>query len=423
MAKILLIVPYAFYPPKYGGALRCFYILRELAREHEVSLLTVQPLSDFEKEEVPTFPENVKIYSIASGRLYRSWFNIFPARVANAINSRLLNRSIRKRGDLYLLNAFPALKKLLLENSFDLVCYENLECYNVLHKHVKRLSPQSKQVYDAHNIDSELWLQHYKLEKRPQLKNYAASALSVEKNLHSHISLCLTCSEIDKFKMKSLNECKLRVIAIPNGVDTTERPFDESLTKFTIPNILFCGTLDYSPNTEGLLWFYHQILPIIRKSLPQLVLTVIGKMNQPGPYEELIHDPLVHFVGPVESVIPYYRESSVLIVPLKTGSGTRLKILEAMSMGSPVVSTRLGAEGIQASENEHIRLADEVEDFANAVVGLLQDQEAFENQRRKARKLVEQVYDWKIIGKELNESIRCVLENKLSNAYAALAEN
>lgn len=112
MADILTIIPYEFFPPKYGGALRCFYLLKEMAKAHNVYLLTVQPEADFINAGLK-FPVNVTVISIENQPGYRSIFNILPERVANAINSRLLKKSFFTKGNLFLLKVYPVLKKTL----------------------------------------------------------------------------------------------------------------------------------------------------------------------------------------------------------------------------------------------------------------------------------------------------------------------
>lgn len=418
LAKILTIIPYDFFPPKYGGALRCFYILREMAKFHDITLLTVQPEEVFRTKCDFVFPSNVHIISTANEKGYRTIFNLFPDRLAHAVNSRILKRSLFEKGNLYLLKTFPVLKRLLTENEFDFVLYENLESFSVLNNHIRRLAPQVSHLYDAHNVDSELWLQLYKTEGKPELKDYAISALEVEKQLHQTVSLCLACSEIDRQKLDNLNGGMLNLSVVPNGVDTEDRQYDPNKEKHQIPNILFCGTLDYTPNMRGLLWFYESVFPLIRKQRSDLTLTIIGKMNTPGPYENLKSDAAVRFVGPVESVQPYYKGSSLLIVPLLSGSGTRLKILEAMSMGNPVVSTSIGAEGLSLEDGRQIRLADDPESFATAVLNLLEDKDLFERQRQEAHLMVIDHYDWKIIGQRINSNLSRLLKQVTNGDYA-----
>ncbi len=116
------------------------------------------------------------------------------------------------------------------------------------------------------------------------------------------------------------------------------------------------------------------------------------------------------FEGIVPNVQPFYHRASVCIAPLLTGSGTRLKILEAMSFGNPVVSTIIGAEGIGYEKGKHLQVADMPELFASAITSLLQNNYRFNSQRVDARKLVEENYDWKVIGEKMNTSIHTLLK-------------
>src|SRR5690242_5364880 len=130
MSKILFIVPYHFFPAKFGGALRCFHLLKELSRTNEVTLLTVQPITDFEDNYTYGFPCNGTLASITQEPEFNTIFNFLPLKIARAINSRILERNPFKKGNLYLLKTYPLLRKLLLSNKFDVVIYENLECFS-----------------------------------------------------------------------------------------------------------------------------------------------------------------------------------------------------------------------------------------------------------------------------------------------------
>lgn len=405
MANILIIIPYEFYPPRFGGALRCFHILNQIARKHRVFLLTVQPAVQFSMNQQLAFPESVHILSKQDEKKIKTIFNILPHRYANAINSRLIQKKIFKPGNQFLLDTYLILKKLFSREKIDFVLYENMQCYGALFPTIKKMAPHTKHIFDAHNVDSELWKDQAKIANNPNLLKYSKSALTVERNLYQLFSLCFCCSSTDQKKLAALNSHPANLVVIPNGVDTAEKKFDPESGKNTLCNLLFCGTLDYGPNTEGLLWFHSKIFPLVKAQLPQVKLTVIGKMHKERPYDNLKIDESVNFIGYVEDVAPYYRQSSLLIVPLLKGSGTRLKILEAMSMGNPIVSTSIGAEGIEANPGKHFMLADTEEAFARAIVQLLQDSSLFETMRKEARKLVEKKYDWNSIGLSIHQAI------------------
>jgi polysaccharide biosynthesis protein PslH len=406
LAKILSIIPYPFYPPQNGGSLRCFFILREMAREHDVYLFTVQPQADFFGESEPVFPKNVTIISLFNVASYKSIFNRLPGNLGDALNYRYLKKAFRISTNSYFLTAYSPLLKTLKEVNPCIVFYENLEAVTLFAPVVKKQLPAAKQIYDAHNVDSVLWRQMAIAQNNPVLNTYARHALETEKNLSKMVDRVFCCSEDDREKLVQLNGAKLKAWVVPNAVDTFTKPFDQNPHKYLNAEILFCGSMDYYPNEEGLLWFYNHVFPLVRMAIPHIILTLVGTIQIKESYEKLLNDPAVKFEGRVADLKYFYYRASVCIAPLLSGSGTRLKILEAMSFGNPVVSTSIGAEGICTEDGKHLMIADDPDGFARKVIEL-QDQEIFENIRKDAHLLVQSLYEWKIIGKRLNGLINC----------------
>lgn len=405
MANILVIIPYDFYPPRFGGALRCYHLLEEYARDNKVFLLTTQSKNDFLVPDSSSFWNNVTILSVPDEKKLKTVFNILPTRYANAFNSRLIQKKLFKRGNQFLLDTFLILKDLFFTQKVDLVIYENMQCFMALYDFIKKSAPHARHIYDAHNVDHLLWKAKAEIPGNEQCISYGDEALQVEKNLYKKFDLCFCCSQQDKEEFDRLNEGRANMVVIPNGVDTKAKRFDANPCKSRILNILFCGTLDYEPNIEGVLWFYEKIFRLVKARVPDISFTVIGKMHREGPFEVLKTDASVNFIGQVESVENYYRESSLLIVPLLKGSGTRLKILEAMSFGNAVVSTSTGAEGLDIENGRNLLIADTEEEFANAIVLLLTDARLFSSITKQGRQLVEEKYDWNKVGTLVRDAI------------------
>jgi polysaccharide biosynthesis protein PslH len=412
MSRILTIIPYNFYPALTGGALRCYHILMELAKIHEVHVLTVQPIEDFYDEGKYVFPDNVKVWSTLDikSRNYLT-AGSFPDRVLKALYYRLIRRSLRGNTNQFLLDIYPLLKLLLKKERFDLVLFENLEAVELTYRICKMLSPNSFRVYDAHNVDSELWSQLAISQKSDQLHNYAINAYEVETKLYKKVDAFLSCSSDDYDKLNSLNKSRVSGTIIPNGVNVKQRPFDKNPTKYLINEIIFCGTLDTVPNKEGLLWFYDYVFPILIKKRPTIQLTIIGRVTDTHVFKKLIDDASVNFIGNVETVVPYYNGASVAIVPLLSGSGTRLKILEAMSLGNPVVSTKIGAEGIECHPGKNIFIIDQAEQFAEQIDLLIGNETLFNEVRVNALNFVTSFYSWHVIGNKINRFINDMLDN------------
>jgi glycosyltransferase involved in cell wall biosynthesis len=160
--------------------------------------------------------------------------------------------------------------------------------------------------------------------------------------------------------------------------------------------------MNYGPNSDGVLWFYNAVLPLIRRQTPDLQFWVVGS-NPPPAIAELNEDPNVMVTGFVEDVRPYLADGAVIVVPLRLGSGTRLKILDAWAMEKAIVSTRLGAEGLQATHGEDILLADEPDRFAECVLSLLVDGEKRSRLGKAGRRLAESTYGWSAIAPKLDQ--------------------
>ncbi len=406
MQKIFTIIPYSFFPPVNGGHLRCFYILNEMAKENEVYLFTEQGEEDFVKGNIPAFPPNVTIISLKNQQGYKSLFNIFPARIANALNFRFLKRKLFVTSNLFFLKSYSLLVQTLKKESFSVVYYENLESLSLFSDIVDQYLPSASQLYDAHNIDSLLWKQLAIAEENILFNEYASTALKAESSLHKKTNGVFCCSKEDESKLLQINKQPVATWVIPNGVDTSLKVFDNNPNKIGFQEILFCGSLDYYPNEEALIWFYNNVFALLKKLNPQIKFTIIGRVKDIKKYQFLMNDASINFVGTVYDVKDYYFNSSICIVPLKSGSGTRLKILEAMSFGNPVVSTSIGAEGIDYIDNENILIADDPVLFAESINTLLSDSNKFAQVQLAAKKLVDNTYDWKIIGKQINNALK-----------------
>jgi len=165
-------------------------------------------------------------------------------------------------------------------------------------------------------------------------------------------------------------------------------------------NLLFVGVLGYPPNADAMLWFCEEILPIVRQTVPNVTLDIVGRAPHPS-LRALAKQSGVQIHTDVDDLRPLYQNAIVVLAPLRAGGGTRLKILEAMAFGRAVVSTRVGSTGLNGRDGQNILLADTPSQFAAAVIRLLQNRPDRERLTRCARKLVETEYSWDKIGAKL----------------------
>lgn len=196
-----------------------------------------------------------------------------------------------------------------------------------------------------------------------------------------------------------------RVDLVPNGVDCQGLP--PRAAQPAEPEILFVGSMGYGANQDGVAWFAREALPLVRR--PDARMTVVGGGAPPALLRTLDRAPLrVEATGFVERTDPYFARARVMVVPLRIGGGTRLKILEALARGVPVVSTTLGAEGLDLQPGRDLLIADEPAALADAIGRLLQDDDLCRNLARNGRETVEKRYDWATIGERMAASLERV---------------
>jgi polysaccharide biosynthesis protein PslH len=203
-------------------------------------------------------------------------------------------------------------------------------------------------------------------------------------------ALLLAMSEPDRLDAAAMTHARVEVV--PNGVDTSAAPGPEPGGP---PLALFTGTLAYPPNAEALDWLLREIWPRVRAAEPAARLAVVG----PDPPESArkLADESVELTGRVAEMRPWFERASVVLVPMRSGGGTRLKVLDGLASGRAMVSTTMGAEGIDAHDGEHLLLADGAAAFSAAVVRLLRDPALRARLAAGGRELAETVYDWRVV--------------------------
>jgi glycosyltransferase involved in cell wall biosynthesis len=206
----------------------------------------------------------------------------------------------------------------------------------------------------------------------------------------------MVCSSYDRDLLHRL-EPDLPIFVVPNAVDTDlYHPQLDSTRNHKALTLLFQGGMDWYPNRDAVEFFVQAILPSVRSECPEAKFTVVGR-NPPPRFVEKLRSPGVQFTGTVADMRPYLLASTVVVVPLRFASGTRIKILEACAAGKPVVSTSLGAEGLELENGKDIVVADSPDEFARAVIALLRDPVQREAIARHARSVIVERYSHAIL--------------------------
>lgn len=395
-------MPYTPVPPTFGGALRVFHILRLLLRKHEVTVLTFGDQND-EKELQLYFNNAIKDIHIMDkpwvrankrfGQLY-SLFSSHSFFYMMARDKKMQNK----------------LEELLSKNKYDIILTE------FSHTASYDMNSSAVKIMDAHNVEHEIFKKMWLNAKSPLRRFYYKTEFKkfyreeiVALKRHDAI---FTTSMNDK-NILDQEVPEISKFVIPNGVEADYfRPSGETPEPFSL---VFTGAMSYVPNYDGILHFLNTTFPLILKSIPNAKLYVVG--NNPPPVLLKRSADNVIITGFVEDVRPYIKRSSVYIVPLRMGSGTRLKVLEAMSMKIPIVTTSMGSEGINVVDGKSALIADNPRSFADAVINLLRNKNLRDTLIENGFNLMKSEYEWTVIGDNLEQILNSLLNNKQKNSF------
>jgi len=388
LKNLIYIIPYQhLYPPQNGGMLRNYFLCLELSKYFNITLLCFQSSNDFNDEkEGYEWNHNIKIMTLGGSSPKNKIRKLF-----SSIKGRWYQCSIFRAAGTYMIEGYPKLRYLLKKNFYDCVVFAHVSSLE-LAPLVRKVSPRTKVILDAHNVDHLLFEQENDLTVSSKKKEYEFIKKS-EEQIGLLADGIITCSFNDLAILNQLNQLALTGAVVPNGTDMNRNSYQANKDNRP-PHIIFCGSLDYEPNIDGLNWFVAEVWPSIHKNINNAVLTIIGRNPSAVLRQKMISLPGIHFIGSVNDVRTYYYQNTIAIVPILKGSGTRLKILEAMALGIPVVSTTKGAEGIEVESGNQILLADDPETMIKAVLVLLSDSTYYQNIRFNARQLVEKKYSW-----------------------------
>lgn len=391
--RILFIVDSIPFPILGGASLRNYNLLRRLAAEHEVWLVAFTKNAEQTKsvEHIKEFCAGVEVVESHS----QSALSDLPNYIKYVLNGIPPELRLFKSKAL-----IQKIQDLLSQIQFDVIHIDQI--FMGLYLEEIPIEEQSRTLWGLHDVDFVKYERIIQLEqkkvRRFRLWLNNQFMYHWEPNYAAKFGRCITVSELDKQLLIDENP-DLKIEVIPNGVDAFSfAPMPEFQGKHAL---IFVGNMAYLPCIDAVLYFYEQILPIILQSIPDVEFWIVGK----DPSEQILrlNSDKVHVTGRVEDVRPYYEQSTVCVVPLRAGGGTRLKILEAIALGRPVVSTSIGCEGLNLLDNEHILIADDPVSFAQKTIRLLTDPSFRQHVVCNGRQIIETRYDWNVIAKRLIE--------------------
>lgn len=392
--RILIVAPSLPYPPIWGFGIRVNQFLRLLARTHDVSLLT------YEEPEEQDKVAAVEKLGVTVHTVLRPKSTERGKRRAqlSSIVSKLSyqRRSVHSRAMQAKLDELDAI------DPFDVIQIESSQLAGF------DFSPRSVLILDEHNIEYELLYRMYRTEGSPMRRFYNRLEFMKFKREEirswQNVSGCVMTSAREQKIVKTLAPDTPTIVGA-NAVDVEY--FRPSATPRNRHALVMTGLMHYRPNIDGALYFVNEIFPLILASRPDMVFCIVGA----GATDELkrLAGPSVVVTDTVPDVRPYVHDAAAFVVPLRMGGGTRLKVLEGLSMEKAVVSTSVGCEGIDVVHGEHLLVADDPRAFADAVLKVTADDDLAGRLGRQGRTLTEAHYKWEAVVDRLETFYRHLL--------------
>ncbi len=374
------------YPIDTGARIRTFNLIKHTQRNAEVTLLTMAQDSSYAERRAVMKEYCAEVLYVQRPPVSRLKF------VSGLIRSLWSPRPFIV--DKHYFEPYARkVHELCHSGQFDLVHCDNISLADAV-----PVDSPIPTVLTEHNMEAVIWERYYEEERNPLKKKYIHEQLrkvvTFEGDMCRRYDAVVAVSEEDRLRLAQSYKVH-NVLVVPNGVDTD---YFAPGTAEIIPNsLVFTGSMDWRPNQDAIVYFIQSIWPLIHQKCPAARVWIVGRK----PSDKLLSmgkaDPRITVTGRVDDVRQYSASAAVYIVPLRIGGGSRLKILEALAMQKAVVSTIVGAEGLELKNGEDIVLADSPEDFASRVLELF-DRPAFRARLGETgRQTVLQKYDWRMV--------------------------
>src|SRR5262245_52641577 len=383
--RILWVKVGGLWPLTSGGRLRSFHTVAELSRRHHVTVVTTHEAGDqgdFLPAGLGASAHVVSLPFVPTKQGKAS----FPLALAGSWASPLPVDLWRWR-----VRALRGVvRRMLTHGQFDICVADFLAAM----PNIPGQLGDVPLVLFEHNVEHMIWRRISKTERRTFLR----PLLEVEWRKMRHYealacqraALVLAVSEADRGRLQSVAPTA-RIETVPTGVDAA---YFASNGMPEVPDeILFTGSMDWYPNEDAMAHFIDRMLPLIRREVPGVRMTIVGRKPRPR-LRKLAEAAGVAVTGTVEDIRPFMARAAVYVVPLRIGGGTRLKVFEALAMGKAVVSTAIGVEGLALVDGTEFALADNPDEFARSVVALLRDPAKRRALGARGRQLIEARYSW-----------------------------
>jgi len=387
--KLLWLNAGLLLPLDKGGKLRTWHLMRHLARRHHITFLSFADPDTSAADRAGMSEVCRELITIPRREVPKG----SPGFVLDAASyvARRLPYAVGKYRSAELQRR---LNQLLATGGFDLVVCDFLAPVANVPEHLPCPS-----VLFTHNVEAEIWRRHAETARSPLRKALLRSqwrkTVQFERDAVRRFDLVLAVSDTDRRTLlNAYGPLRQPVHVVPTGVDTAY--FAQVSATVRPRHLVFTGSMDWLPNEDGMLYFVHEVLPLIRRDEPSATLSIVGRAPTPA-IVKLGSEYGVEVTGRVDDVRPHMAAAAIYVVPLRIGGGTRLKIFEAMAMGKPVVSTTIGAEGLPVRAGIDVLIADSAAAFAGSVVRLFRSEGERTRVGEAGRRLVAEHYDWSAV--------------------------
>ena len=398
--KILLVLPRPLFPADTGGKIRTWNICQRLSDRAEIHAVSLAN-RETDAAGIARMSEAFCTYTPVP---WNETPKFSPGFYVEFLRSRFgpLPYFLSK----YDLEAFrKGVADLVARESFDVVLYDFLHSAAAMPD-----TPGAPQVLFEHNVEYVIRRRHWERETHPirkwLLNAEWKKARSVEQSVCRSVDRVIAVSE-DDGRMIREEFGVPHVSVLPTGVDIQ---YFQPQPGQQRGNIVFVGSMDWYPNEEGILWFLETVYPRVCQQIPDVRVTVVGRNPSARLRQMATANAGIEVTGAVPDVRPFLARANVVIVPLRIGGGTRIKIFEAMAMERAVVSTTIGAEGLPVGHGREILLEDDAERFAGAVVSLVRDAARCSTLGQAARAKVARDHTWESVAREMERILQSVVE-------------
>ncbi|NLK16372.1 MAG: glycosyltransferase [Bacteroidales bacterium] len=409
--NILFLTNKMPYPPTDGGTISTLNMIKVYSKEgNNVTVLAMNTHKhNFKVEDMPEeLTKNIKWHTCYVDTRIKP-----PEMFLNLLFSNMPYNAKRFISNTYR----NKLKQILSQEKFDIVQLEGLYLYPYIS--TIRKSSDALIAFHAHNVEQEIWKRTVR-NQNPGLKRMYNRVLSARmqrlenRSLHK-FDILVPVTERDSHILDFLGNKNATYVA-PTGVILSNFDIPENLPSPKHNTLFFIGALDWFPNQEGIIWFLDKVWHLVLKEYPDIELHIAGR-NAPEKFEHKLNRKNVVFHGQVEDAKEFCLKYNIMISPLLTGSGMRVKLIETMALRKPIVSTYVSAEGIKVVNKIHMTLAHDEHEFANGIIELLREPEKCKMYAENARLHVEKHFDSVKIMQGLLKFYKQMLEKRKNNEH------